>query len=562
MKATRAFLVLILSAVLTVAPVMRGADHNDPNAINSIFGDIPVSAADLYDMFGWPSEDGKSVVIALTFAAVPATGVFDTDLLYRILVDPDPRVERPAGEGTLKSFLDYADSIKDKYVQKGTSEVRVSFKPGDREHATVDFIGFAGGTFQRTVVANEIYTIPLTGGQHIKLYVGGRDDAFYNDLPGFFRSINYAPEFYKVPLSDTAHRELVIPKTLLALDNNPIIENAATPVLPPGYDRMPPHERNKKYNYEAGENFVISANKPKLPPGPYTWSGNRYFKDANGNYRFVYSGKDAQAGRNINAIILEVPLTFITKNPSRDRIVNTWGESWVLKTSGKAPAIPNDSGSKLWSGSDKYAKQLKKYKRVDTDGVPFADAGLNQREDDAQVGANNVTFARKFAIRFGHLGWGFAPSVSALGLPTCFDHGDVAVSKVVFYKLAVEAFPRVKKCFFQELNMPDDSWNPKKLPIKQKRTFEIFIPNVCAIDMDTNGSWPFGRRLEDQVATRFLSTFLDHTKLCAGKKCNVDTLGDQALWNAAPIEPKTPPNPLHNDKPFLKTFPYLAEPWP
>ena len=32
------------------------ADHNDPNAVNTIFSDIDVSAADVYDMFGWPSE--------------------------------------------------------------------------------------------------------------------------------------------------------------------------------------------------------------------------------------------------------------------------------------------------------------------------------------------------------------------------------------------------------------------------------------------------------------------------------------------------------------------------
>ena len=34
---------------------------------------------------------------------------------------------------------------------------------------------------------------------------------------------------------------------------------------------------------------------------------------------------------NVNAIILEIPLAFITKSPEQDRIVNTWGESWVLK---------------------------------------------------------------------------------------------------------------------------------------------------------------------------------------------------------------------------------------
>ncbi|MEA2633414.1 MAG: hypothetical protein QOH92_181 [Chloroflexota bacterium] len=47
------------------------ADHNDPNAVNSIFSDIEVSAADVYDLLGFPSGDPakeESVVIALTFA--------------------------------------------------------------------------------------------------------------------------------------------------------------------------------------------------------------------------------------------------------------------------------------------------------------------------------------------------------------------------------------------------------------------------------------------------------------------------------------------------------------
>ena len=54
------------------------ADHNDPNAVNTIFSDIDVSAADLYDLFGFPSDDtegGEKVVVALTFAAVPRAGV-------------------------------------------------------------------------------------------------------------------------------------------------------------------------------------------------------------------------------------------------------------------------------------------------------------------------------------------------------------------------------------------------------------------------------------------------------------------------------------------------------
>jgi len=75
------------------------ADHNDPNAVNSIFSDIDVSAADLYDIFGFPSDDlagGEKVVIALTFASVPKAGVLDSDMLYRIQIASDRRLMRPA----------------------------------------------------------------------------------------------------------------------------------------------------------------------------------------------------------------------------------------------------------------------------------------------------------------------------------------------------------------------------------------------------------------------------------------------------------------------------------
>src|SRR5262249_11505338 len=68
--ALRGLLLGLLAALGAVGPagVGRAADHNDPNAINSIFADIPVSAADLYDMFGFPAADktgGDKVVLAL-----------------------------------------------------------------------------------------------------------------------------------------------------------------------------------------------------------------------------------------------------------------------------------------------------------------------------------------------------------------------------------------------------------------------------------------------------------------------------------------------------------------
>jgi hypothetical protein len=207
---------------------------------------------------------------------------------------------------------------------------------------------------------------------------------------------------------------------------------------------------------------------------------------------------------------------------------------------------------------------LRKYKLMDTDGLPFADAALNLREDDRQLGAENFWLGPHFVLRLAHLGWGFGPSVDALGLKTSFDHGGSPVSVYKEYSLAgiLGAFTRGKKVVFQKLNMPDNSWNKHGLDIPLRRPIEIFIPNVCAIDMDTTGTWPFGRRLEDQVATRFLSLFLDMSSKVGGKPVHVDTLGDPELWKHTPIEPKTPPNPLKNDKPFLTKFPYLAEPWP
>jgi hypothetical protein len=598
-------ILLFLSVVALFAPAAFAADHNDPNAINSIFFQIEANPADLYDLYGFPSDDtagGEKVVIALTFASVPAAGAFDPDLLYRILISPNPRVAPPMkNDAGLEAILKYFAAIKDKYLGLKPSEVRVTVGADNR--ARVEFLRFPGGSFTATIALNTSETVEANGGQKIKVFVGGRDDAFFNDLPGFFRSINYAPQFYHIPVTLTEARELSIPKTLLELEGNDL------------------------FNFDPANPELGYTIKKDLPPGPWTWTGTRYKKDEKGNYRFVYSGKDNRAGANVNAVILELPLTFLTKSPGEDRIVNAWGESWVRKASGKIPAIPDEQGETglvakyPWlipaaivllaivfitlafrdrrrsghvskplvalaivallsaAGAGIVAKlrsqrladivptasdqELQQYKIVDTDGQPFADAALNEREDNKQVGANNFALGPSFVRRLAHLGWGFGPSISALGLRTSFDHDNSSISVHKTYDTAhlLDAFKRVKKTLFQELNMPDDTWNKNHKPIPLKRSFEIFVPNVCAIDMDTTGTWPFGRRLEDQVATRFLSLFLDMSPDASGSKYTVETLSDQNLWNNAPIEPKTPPNPLKNDKPFLTEFPYLADPW-
>jgi len=520
------------------------ADHNDPNAVNSIFSDIDVSAADLYDIFGFPSDERaevEKVVIALTFAAVPQTGGLDADMLYRILIAPDRRIIRAGGGDTsLAGFLTYLEAVKEKYLRiLRPSEVRVTVERDNR--ANLRFIGFPGGSFSVSVPTNQAVDVQSPGGHRINAFIGGRDDAFFNDLTGFFRSINYAPQFYHVPHTMPEVRELKIPKTFLELEGNNL------------------------FNYDPQLPQWGHGLKKELPAGALTWNGDRFRKDANGNFRFVYSGEDARAGQNCNAIILELPLSYLTATPDAHRIVNTWGESWVLKASGKVESIPDDP---LWIEHphvllDAFSldEELKRYKLVDTDGQAFADAALSEREDNRQLGANNFWLAPHFIKRLGHLGWGFGPSITALGLASAFDHDNSSVSVHRIYASVVEAFPRVKKILFQELNMPDDSWNKTGLPIPLRRPVDIFIPNVNSIDMDTTGSWPFGRRLEDQVATRFLSTFLDMGASINGKKYHVDLLNDGALWNSAPIEPKTPPNPLKNDKEFLSDFPYLAEPW-
>ncbi|MFI8998612.1 DUF4331 family protein [Streptomyces sp. NPDC053542] len=519
------------------------ADHNDPNCVNSIFADIDPSPADLYDMFGFPGPDlaHETVVLASTFASVPQAGELDPDMLYRMLVHPRRRAGGWPNGFDLEGMVRYVDGVRERLTspqQNGDIRAWVD----DRQTAHLTLTGFVGGDISETVPTNTVTSIRTPGGEHIRVFVGGRDDAFFNDLPGFFRSINYAPQYYHVPHDSPAElREVPIPKTLLEL------------------------EGNHYFNYDPAQPNWGRGEKRDLPAEPMIWTGDRFAKDADGNYRLVYSGQDAQAGQNVNCVVLEIPLGYLTRDPDADRVVDVWAESWVRRAVGKVPLLPEEPlmSEQPWAFLKEAEQdpQLREYKRVDTTAQPFADAALNEREDSRQVGGKNFMLAPHFIKRLAHLGWGFGPSITALGLPSAFDHDDAPVSVHKVYRSVASAFPRARKVLFQELRMPDDNWNPKGLDIPLRRPVEIFIPNVCAIDMDTTGTWPFGRRLEDQVATRFLSMFLDMDADIAGRRCHVESLNIQALWDSAPVVPKTPPNPLANDKEFLADFPYLAPPW-
>jgi len=81
--------------------------------------------------------------------------------------------------------------------------------------------------------------------------------------------------------------------------------------------------------------------------------------------------------------------------------------------------------------------------------------------------------------------------------------------------LAAAAFRRVRRLLFQRLRMPGDSWNPS------------------GADMEAEAR---------------------------GRVYHLELRNDEALWGAAPVVPRTPPNPLRNDVDFRSEFPCRAEP--
>ena len=119
----------------------------------------------------------------------------------------------------LDSLRQYIDGVRGTYFgAESAMEIRVTVDA--RGQATIAFHDFPGGSFAATVPVGEVTAIPTPDGLAVDAFIGGRDDAFFNDLPGFFRSINYAPQFYHVPSTRPDLRELPIPKTLLELEGN------------------------------------------------------------------------------------------------------------------------------------------------------------------------------------------------------------------------------------------------------------------------------------------------------------------------------------------------------
>ena len=106
----------------------------------------------------------EKVVIALTFAAVPQTGVFDTDMLYRILIAPDRRITRSGSDDTsLDGLLAYLEGVKEKYLKiLKPSEVRVTV---DRQTT--------GPTFASSVFPAEVFRPPSTTNESVSVQSPG-----------------------------------------------------------------------------------------------------------------------------------------------------------------------------------------------------------------------------------------------------------------------------------------------------------------------------------------------------------------------------------------------------
>jgi hypothetical protein len=111
------------------------ADHNDPNAINTIFSDVDVSAADLYDLFG----------LALTFAAIPRAGVLDSDMRCAGL-----QKQRDAGRRVEISRCRQGKVSWDTNTFGATGHCQ---RPG--ASPTLRFSNFPGGSFAAEIDVNQ-----------------------------------------------------------------------------------------------------------------------------------------------------------------------------------------------------------------------------------------------------------------------------------------------------------------------------------------------------------------------------------------------------------------------
>jgi hypothetical protein len=302
----------LLTAV--VCANVFATDHNEPDLLNSFYRDRDGSGADIYHIFAYPNKSGDKLNLILTLAPVPETGKFDPESVQRIYLCPAARPALTKTEDELiqgmaeeKSFVQkfkkYKKEVLDPIVE-GVGPILigrdVNSLPIDQAmcpeimaeysrnglRARITFKNFhfdRGGTQEQTVVESngaqsEVDTKKIRHVQGIDVFVGGRDDAFFVDLGGFFRSMNWAS----------------------ALD------------------------KDREFIWEGGISYLDSSAKKE------SYSRAKRLLDREKS-EIVYNGVDSRAGNNINALAFSIPLRRLTDDTKRNRILRVWAESFLTE---------------------------------------------------------------------------------------------------------------------------------------------------------------------------------------------------------------------------------------
>jgi hypothetical protein len=342
----RGLLVVAAAAALTSRPA-AATDHNEPDLLSGFFNDRDGSGADIYGVTAYPSADHRFLNFAFTLAPVPETGRFDPNSVQRIyfmpatrhaIFDADLAKLKQLREGILveltthgitkkwrSDVIEYIDTFADKVLdpvraaitpairqalatdqmppdQRLFPEIRLQYSR-DGGWARVVLRNFADGApgtdkLQR-LSDNEVFvdlkssgdaaepppdSVLETGGADgLKVFVGGRDDDFYADIGGFFRSINWLG----------AVSTYVDPK-------------------------------------DQG-NFVWNS-------GSASWTDSTARKETNdvpkrlvdrGRKVGMYNGHDWRIGNNVNAVVMQIPMTMFALAKDQDQL-RIWAESFLV----------------------------------------------------------------------------------------------------------------------------------------------------------------------------------------------------------------------------------------
>ena len=245
--------------------------------------------------------------------------------------------------------------------------------------------------------------------------------------------------------------------------------------------------------------------------------------------------------------------------------MNVWGESWVLKAANKVETIPDDpfwlehpcalldrvQAGRRTASSTSWSTPI---------GQPFADAALSEREDNRQLGANNFWLAPHFVKRLAHLGWGFGPSITALGLKSVVRPRQLAGLGPQDVRARRGGVPaRRRRLLFQELNMPDDSWNPKGLDIPLRRPVRDLRAERLRDRHGHDGHLavrpPAGRPGRDPLPVDVPGHVEPPASTATWRRWRPGAVGRGADRAEDAAEP------ARQRRPFLTEFPYLAPPW-